>query len=101
MSNKKKQIKLSDITTKKVLTTDELVAYTGWSRSFIYKLTMSRSIPFSKPNGKTCFFDREEIEEYLMSAKVKSTAEVGAEVEALAAEQRKVDEQRKGGKKYV
>lgn len=83
MTKKKNQIKLSDLTTKRVLTTEELAVYTGWSKSYIFKLTMARAIPFSKPNGKRIYFDREEVERYLMGAKVKTKAEVEAEAQKM------------------
>ena len=81
--SKSKPIKVADLTNKAVLTTRELAVYTGWSLSYIYKLTMSNTIPYSKPNGKTCFFDREEIERYLMSARVQSQAEVEVEAQKI------------------
>lgn len=80
---RKKQIKLADLNNKAVLTTPELAVFTGWSISYIHKLTMGRKIPFSKPNGKACYFDREEIEKYLMSAKVQTQAEVEAEAQKI------------------
>ena len=81
--SKKNQIKLADLSNKKVLTSRELAVYTGWSLSYIYKLTMSNTIPYSKPNGKTCFFDREEIERYLMGARVQTQAEVEAQAQKI------------------
>jgi excisionase family DNA binding protein len=52
---------------KKVLTFDEVVFYTGYSRSYLQKLTSGGIIPHSKPNGKAIFFDREKLEEWLLS----------------------------------
>ena len=51
-------------TTKEVLTSDEAARYMGISRSYLYKLTMTRKIPHYKPTGKVCYFDRRELEEY-------------------------------------
>ena len=64
---------------KKVLTTDEVVAYTGLSKSHLYKLTSSNEIPFYKPNGKTNFFKREEIEEWLLQNRAKTKSEIDVE----------------------
>ncbi|WP_313384473.1 helix-turn-helix domain-containing protein [Chishuiella sp.] len=57
---------------KKVLNPDELANYTGYSKSTIYKMVQGNIIPFSKPNGKHLFFDKEEIDEWLLSNKSKS-----------------------------
>lgn len=81
--SKKNQIKLSDLAQKQVLTTAEVCAYTGWSRSALYKLMMAKRIPYSKPNGKYAYFDRLELESYLMSARIKTTAEVEAEAQRI------------------
>lgn len=60
---------------KKVLTFDEAVEYTGYSRSYLYKLTFQGIIPHSKPNGKSLFFDREKLEAWLLSNPRKSLLE--------------------------
>lgn len=83
MTNKNKQIKLADLTNKAVLTSDEVAIYMNCSKSHLYKLMMEHKIPFSKPNGKQAYFDRVEVEAYLMSAKVKTTAEVEAEAQKM------------------
>ena len=50
--------------TKKVLTFTEAANYMGISKSCLYKMTMNRTIPHYKPNGKMIYFEREEIEAY-------------------------------------
>jgi len=52
---------------KRVLTLDEAVTFTGYAKSYLYKLTSGGVIPFSKPNGKTIFFDREKLESWMLS----------------------------------
>ena len=61
----------TDLNLKKVLTMDELAQYTGLSKSYLYKLTSQKVIPHYKPNGKLVFFEREEVEKWLLSAKVE------------------------------
>jgi len=61
---------------KKVLTFDECVEYTGLSKGYIYKLTHGRMIPHFKPSGKKIYFDREEIDQWLLSNRVMTTEEV-------------------------
>ena len=45
---------------KDIFTVEELSDYTGFKKSYIYKLVHSNSIPFSKPNGKVLFFEKKE-----------------------------------------
>lgn len=51
---------------KQVLTFEETCDYTGISRSYLYKLTASGTVPHSKPNGKLIFFERKKIEDWLL-----------------------------------
>ncbi len=62
--------------TKEVLTTDETARYMGISRSYLYKLTMRGEIPHFKPMGKMCYFNRIEIEQWLQSNRVATSAEL-------------------------
>ena len=52
---------------KNVLTFSEAARYTGFSKSYLYKLTHSQKIPCSKPAGKMLFFDRVELEKWLLN----------------------------------
>jgi len=61
---------------KSVLTLAELSRYTGLSKSCLYKLTSSRKIPFSCPNGKTLFFDKAAIDKWLLSNPVSTDDEI-------------------------
>lgn len=61
---------------KKVLTFNEAAEYTGFSKSCLYKMTSQKQIPHYKPNGKMIFFDREELENYLLSVRVKPESEI-------------------------
>jgi len=69
------------ISNKKVLTFGEACDYTGISRSYLYKLTSSGVIPYSKPNGKVIFFDKEKLNKWLLKNARKSADEI--EEEAL------------------
>lgn len=68
-------------TTKKVLTTEEAARYLGVSISYLYKLTMKRKIPHSKPMGKLCYFDREELEQWLLTNKVATSEQIQQEAQ--------------------
>lgn len=67
---------------KKVLSFDEACDYTGFSRSYMYKMTSSNTIPFSKPNGKVIFFEKEKLDKWLLQNGIKSNQDI--ENEALS-----------------
>ncbi len=64
---------------KNVLDMDDIVALTGLSRSYIYKLTCKKEIPYYKPNGKLIYFDRQEVENWMKQNRVNSIAEAEQE----------------------
>lgn len=51
---------------KVVLNFDEVAAYTGLSKSYLYKLTCSGGIPCYKPQGKHIYFNKPEIDKWLL-----------------------------------
>lgn len=61
-----------DINTKTVLTTAEAAKYMGVSKGYLYKLTMQRKIPYSKPMGKLCYFDKKALDDFLKSNQIKT-----------------------------
>ena len=52
---------------KSILNVEELAEYTGFKKSYIYKLVHEKIIPYSKPNGKVLFFERKVIDEWLLN----------------------------------
>lgn len=62
--------------TKEVLTSDEAAKYMGVSKSYLYKLTMRQQIPHFKPMGKMCYFNRQELEQWLQSNRVATVTEI-------------------------
>ncbi len=86
MSNQTVNERLADIertlsANKRVLTFEEGCQYTGFAKSYMYKMTSGGKIPYSKPNSKTIFFDREKLDQWLLSNSTSS----GAEKEVKAA----------------
>lgn len=77
------------LSTKKVLNFDELVEYTGLSRSYLYKLTALAIIPHSKPTGKVLFFDKEKIDKWLLDNSTKSRQELTEEATLYTSKKRK------------
>lgn len=69
---------------KPVLTMSELSRYTGYSETHIYRMTSRREIPYYK-RGKMLFFNRAEIDGWLMADRVKTKKEIDAEAETYCA----------------
>lgn len=73
---------LTLLSTKKVLTMDDVSLLTGLSKSHIYKLVSWKKIPHYKSNGgKLTFFDKSEIEHWLLQNRIKTTEEIEAEAQ--------------------
>lgn len=68
--------------TKNVLTMDDVCLLTGLSKSYLYKLTCHKAIPHYKPNAKLVYFNRKEIEQWMMQNRVNTKTD--AEQFALA-----------------
>ena len=51
---------------KEVLTLEEACQYTGISRNYMYKLTSMNKIPYSKPRGKSIYFERMKLNAWLL-----------------------------------
>lgn len=62
--------------TKEILNVEDLINYTGYKRSYIYKLVHNNILPYSKPNGKTLFFVKAEIDSWLLQNKSKSISQI-------------------------
>jgi excisionase family DNA binding protein len=58
---------MENIYSKKVLSFNEGVKLLGIAKSTVYKMTSAGLIPFSKPNGKLIYFDREKLEAWMLS----------------------------------
>lgn len=48
------------------LSIDEAAFFLGYKKSYLYRLTASQKIPFSKPNNGKIFFDKEKLEEWVL-----------------------------------
>jgi len=65
---------------KDVFTISEVCSYTGFEKSYIYKLTSARKIPhFKSPGGKNVFFLRVEINEWLTQNRIKTIEDLERE----------------------
>lgn len=64
---------------KTVLNFDEVATYTGLSKSYLYKLTSSGGIPCYKPKGKHIYFNKKEIDSWLLQNRKATNEEIEAE----------------------
>lgn len=62
--------------TKTVLTFDEGCNYTGLTKSFMYKQTSQGKIPHYKPQGKMIYFERAELEKWLLRNRITPASEI-------------------------
>lgn len=51
----------------RVLTFEQGCQYLGYAKSYVYKLTSAGILPYSKPNGKSIFFDKEKLEAWMLT----------------------------------
>lgn len=74
---------------RNLMTTTEAARYLGLKPSYLYKMMMRRAIPYYKPNGKLCFFAKEDLDAWLKRVRVKSQDEIDSEAARyLAARER-------------
>ncbi|MFT3908066.1 MAG: helix-turn-helix domain-containing protein [Ferruginibacter sp.] len=66
---------METVNSNKPLNFKEACAYLGYSKGSMYKLTSSQIIPFSKPNGGKLFFDKNDLDDWLLKSKTKSLRE--------------------------
>ncbi len=64
---------------KEVLNFNEAAIYLEVSHSHLYKLTSTGTIPSYKPNGKKLYFNRQELNQWLMSNRQASLSEIEEE----------------------
>lgn len=72
------EIKALLLTQKRTLTIEECAAYTGYGKDHIYRLTSQRQIPFYKPMGGKIYFDRQEIDEWLLRNRQATNDEISS-----------------------
>lgn len=61
---------------KVVLNFNEVAAYTGLSKSYLYKLTSTSGIPCYKPQGKQIYFNKQEIDQWLLQNRKATNIEL-------------------------
>ena len=72
----KKILNYSLLAAKNVLTVEDAALLTGLSKSYLYRLTCYRQIPYYKPNGKQIYFDRKELESWMKQNRINTEQEI-------------------------
>jgi len=72
---------LTLLTAKKALNMTDLALLTGLSKSHLYKLVCAKKIPFykAKDGGKLTYFNKSEIEAWLLHHRFKTQDEIEEE----------------------
>lgn len=63
-------------TEESFLTIDEASALTGFAKSYLYKMTMRKTIPFYRIGTRTIRFKKSELLQFLSKCRVPSNAEL-------------------------
>jgi excisionase family DNA binding protein len=71
-----KMLKVQQAIQKQVLNFNETCTYLELSQSHLYKLTSTGAIPHYKPNGKKLYFQREELDQWLLRNRMDSQDEI-------------------------
>lgn len=61
---------------KEVLTSKEAAQYTGLSQAHLYQLTCRKEIPHYKPRGGMIYFNRKELEAWLLRNRISTDLEL-------------------------
>lgn len=69
---------------KGVFNSKEAARYLGLSLSRLYKLTCFKQIPHFKPDGKRCFFNREELDAWRMRNRIATGEELAVKARTMA-----------------
>lgn len=64
-----------------LISTAEAAQFLGIKVSYLHKLMMRRTIPYYKPNGKLCFFDKSELESWMKNIRIATQTELDQEAE--------------------
>jgi len=79
IANRLRNIETLLLSQKTVLNFDEVAAFTGLSKSYLYKLTCSGGVPCYKPQGKHIYFNKPEIESWLLQNRKATNVELDSQ----------------------
>ncbi|MEJ8756818.1 helix-turn-helix domain-containing protein [Pontibacter sp. H259] len=87
LTNIEELLKQQYLAEKKVLSLKEAAIYMDASESLLYSLTSNRLIPHSKPVNRI-YFDRDELDKWMLSKKVKTIKEIEEEADIFIVKRR-------------
>lgn len=70
---------------KKALTFKEACIYSGRSESDMYKRTSNKTVPHYCAEGKMIYFDREELEDWMLRNPIKTTDQISRDASTYVA----------------
>jgi excisionase family DNA binding protein len=73
---------------KDILTIQDAITLTGFSRGYIYNLIFNKKIPYYKPNGGKIYFKKSELEEFLLHHKRLADYEVSNKADEILNERK-------------
>lgn len=68
--------KYIDMTEKTFFTMKEAAAYLGIAKSYLYKMTAKKKIPFYTPMGRKIYFKKSELDNWINSCRVATNDEI-------------------------
>lgn len=71
-----KMLQEQNMLKKEVLSFNEAAIYLEVSHSHLYKMTSTGAVPSYKPNGKKLYFNRRELDSWLLSNRQTSQEEI-------------------------
>lgn len=57
--------------------------YLNVSKSYLYKLTSKNLIPYYKPSGKKIFFEKSELNKWILKGRIATITEIELEAEKI------------------
>ena len=85
---------------KEYLTVDEVARYLQVSKATVYRITSNKEVTYFKPNGKTIFIQRRELENWIGRNAYLSNSELERQANLLSYQlekDRSIPEYKKGG----
>lgn len=68
-------LRKNNLLEKEILSLEEASIYLGQSKSSLYKLTSKKEIPFYVPGGKMIYFQRAELDSWILNSRVNTVSD--------------------------
>ena len=66
-----------------MLLTREAAEYLKVKTSYLQKMMMKKEIPYTKPNGKLCYFDVADLDKWLQRNRIASNEEIAKQAQII------------------